>query len=153
MSERQFAAAGALHRTMEEAATGFDPSIGRTPVEQGNNAGWALLKTGEVTKTIKSAPGFCRGVTITGFGTVPAGTCVVLYDNTAASGTAILDIIKITEAASTANGTRTLWLDEDSYFVTGLSIGLATTNADGTLTAVTSITSGTYSVGVGVAYR
>ena len=142
----------AMH-TMEQSAMGYDPSTGRTPVEQVNNAGYALIKTGAVTSVIKAAPGFCMGVTITGFGTVPAGTCVVLYDNTAASGTAYLDIIKITEAASTANGVITKWYDEHSLFTTGLSIGLATTDANGALTAVSSITSGTYSVGVGVAYR
>lgn len=140
------------YSTAEQTATGYDPSIGRVVVEQSNNASRALIKTGAVTAVIKAAPGFVQSVTITGFGTVPAGTCVVLYDNTAASGT-VIGVIKITEAASTANGTRTVEFSENSLFTVGLSVGLATTDADGTLTAVSAITAGTYSIDVGFAFR
>lgn len=145
MSERQFAAAGALHRTMEEAATGYDPSIGRTPVEQGNNGSYNVLTNASFTAIIKSAPGFMRGVTITTHGTLSA-THLVIYDNTAASGTVILDVIKLPPT------TETKWIDEDTLFVTGLSVALCTVNA--TTGAVTNAAAGASGcVSVGISYR
>lgn len=161
MSDTPGTVPGSIESTIEngfikaliQSMMGYDPSTGRSPVEQTNNSTYALLKTGAVSAIIKAAPGFLKGVTITGFGTVPAGTCVVLYDATTAAGTTYVDIIKITEAASSANGIITKWVDEDSLFVTGLSVGLATVSADGAPAAVSTITAGTYSVGIAFAYR
>ena len=140
--------AGAGH-TYEQSAAGYDPSIGRVVIEQSNNGSYGTIKTGVVTLPgVKASPGFLKGVTIAGFGTVPAGTYLIIYDATTAAGTAILDQILVPAA-----NTETKWIDEDCLFTTGLSFGLATVSADGVLTAVAAITAGTYSVGISCAYR
>lgn len=139
---------GGAQHVFEQSATGFEPSINRVVVEQSNNGTVSLLKTGAVTAPgVKASPGFLKGVTVTGNGAVPAGTCLIIYDSLTAAAP-ILDVIKVPTSAE-----KTVWVDEDVLFVTGLSFGLGTYDADGTLTAVTVITPALYSVLVGSAYR
>lgn len=144
---------GNAQHVLNQAADGYDASIGRVVVEQSNNYDSVLIKNGTYSKVIKPSPGYVDELTINGYGTVPQNMCVVLYDNaTAASGTTV-DVIKITAAASAATGIIALYVPEHSLFTAGLTIALATHDADGTLTPVSAITAGVYSVFVGVAYR
>lgn len=76
------------------------------------------------TTTIKSGTGYLHAITINTAGAT--GNTIVVYDNTAASGTIIASINGLTPAGST--------LLFDGQFVTGLTVILATgTAADITL--------------------
>ena len=50
----------ALH-TFEQSASGFDPSIGRTPVEQSNNYDTAALAV-STNRVVKASPGYLHSI-------------------------------------------------------------------------------------------
>lgn len=131
--------------TVEQTAQGFDPSTGRVPVEQMNNGAFSTLTNSTYTAVVKAAPGYVKGVTISTHGTVTA-THLVIYDNTAASGSNIIDLLKLPPT------TETLWIDEDTLATTGISIALCTVNP--TTGAITNAAAGPSGcVTCSIAYR
>ena len=55
-----FETSHALH-TFEQSASGFDPSIGRTPVEQSNNYDTAACAV-NTNRVVKASPGFLHSI-------------------------------------------------------------------------------------------
>jgi hypothetical protein len=51
---------GSLH-TYEQSASGFDPSIGRTPVEQSNNYDTAACAV-NTNRVVKASPGYLHSI-------------------------------------------------------------------------------------------
>ena len=134
--------------TFETAAMGYDPSTGRTPVEMTNNCQFAALTTASSTLVAKSAPGFLRSLSITVLGTLAGATHLALYDNTSASGSALLHVI-----ALPAGGAPTIQVPMDCLFNTGLSIATCTM-AGNVATPTNTVPSGsTATVAVNLSYR
>jgi len=125
--------AGALN-TFETAAMGFDPSIGRTPVEQSNNSSFLVLTNSTVSVVVKAAPGFVHALNLTVVGANAAATHLALYDNIVASGSP-LHIVPL-PAAGAVSPTIVL----DALFTVGLSVIPVTVSAAGVATAAASLT-------------
>lgn len=125
--------AGALN-TFETAAMGYDPSIGRTPVEHSNNSSYLVLTNSTVSVIVKAAPGFIHTLNLTVVGANAAATHLALYDNIVASG-APLHIVPLPAAGALA---PTILLDD--LFTVGLSVIPVTVSAAGVATAAASLT-------------
>lgn len=138
--------AGSL-ATFETSSMGFDPSTGRTPVELANNAGYVVLSSTNATSVVKAAPGFLHAVSITVAGALATATHLALYDNTAASGTALLGMITLP-----AGGAPSVTVQLNELFTSGLSIAPVTLAAATGSPSNVAPTTG-YSVLVTVAYR
>lgn len=78
--------------TFETAAMGFDPSTGRTPVEQANNYAYIPAATALGTTVVKAAPGFLHSIT---FGT-PVATSVITIADVASGATNPIAVITLT---------------------------------------------------------
>jgi hypothetical protein len=139
---------GAL-TTFEMAAMGYDPSTGRTPVEQTNNNVSALLSTASQTLVVKAAPGFLHTLTVSCPVAGAVGTHLALYDNSAASGTAYLGFIPLPAA-----GAAPVQVTLDCLFATGLSIAPVNLSiASGVVTPTNQAQIATSGVLVSASYR
>jgi hypothetical protein len=142
--ESQVGTYGAAH-TFEQSANGYDPSIGRVVVEQSNNGLVVALTNGVATASVKTSPGFVKGVTVTVLGAIVTPTHLAIYDNTAASGT-LLELIALDTTG------KTTWIDTDCLATTGIYLATVTVaNATGVPTNAAPAAS--TSVVVGIAYR
>lgn len=124
---------GALS-TFETAAMGYDPSIGRTPVELSNSAGSALLTNTTLSATIKAAPGFMHGLSVTVVGSNAAATHLAIYDNSAPSGNP-LHVLPLPAPGAVM---PTMMFDE--LFTAGLTMAAVTVSNAGVLTPAASLT-------------
>jgi len=134
---------GALN-TFETAAMGYDPSIGRTAVEQSNNPIAAVFVNGTTAITIKAAPGFLHTLSLTVVG-APTATHLAVYDNTAGSGT-VLAVLPLPAAGTPHNVVL------DVLFSTGLTLVPATYTAGNTTPTAGALTNAT-TISVAGAYR
>jgi hypothetical protein len=119
--------AGRVGDSFEQTATGYDPSIGRVVVEQSNNAGVAFLNNvNNGVVTVKASPGYIHDVNVLLLGALSgAATHIVMWDNTAGSGT-VLGIIPLASVPTIPN-----W-PQHVLFTTGLTFTLNTLALDGT---------------------
>lgn len=134
---------GALS-TFETAAMGYDPSIGRTPVEQSNSFFNQLGATAGVA--IKAAPGFLHSVSVAAQWTSTAAigsNCVVniaLYDSSSPANPVFRKSYLATQGIGATGGAFVFPPTEeiDALFTAGLYLVLTTTDgANGTLSFVT----------------
>lgn len=103
--------------TIEQAAMGYDPSTGRTPVEQSNNAYSGAITTAAQSAVIKSAPGFLHMITVSVPVAGVVGTHLAVFDNTTATGTALLGYIPLPAVGGAPQSVVI-----DALFSTGLAI-------------------------------
>lgn len=126
---------GALN-TFETAAIGYDPSTGRTPVEQTNNI-YSKAATANVAESIKSAPGFVHTISCSalwsGSFTTPTHVLLTLYDAVSATNPVLVKRVPAVVSLGSAYASFDIVLD--GIFATGIYISIATADGGGVLTS------------------